>query len=115
MIKISPKVKFDLYKYLSKHLAFWGDHNIEINLLEFLNDIWPLKTMPSSDGRFNNAYDDIIQHIINNNDWTIDYLFEDRLKLLEGDEHFPKFIETILNPKYRKGPPLVLVCSQACG
>ena len=70
-MKISKKVKSELYKVLYKELFFndrdWVDY--------FLNEIWDLKAMPSEDDRFPDDYGDIIQHMINNSDWEMDYLF----------------------------------------
>jgi predicted ATPase len=58
--------------------------------------------MKSEDPRYDNAYQDIHQHIVNNDDWTIEYLFEERLRLIESEESlFIKFIETIVNPSVR--------------
>jgi len=68
----------------------------------FLNRIWDLKSMPSSDPRFKNAEGDIYQHMINNSDWDLNYLFRERLNLLSDDEKFIKFIEAFVLPEYRK-------------
>ena len=98
MFNISNKIKSELFKALKKEPnAFGKEDNIE-----FLNEIWDLRAMPSEDNRYKDAYGDIFQHIINNNDWDIDYLYLDRLNLYENDEIFTKFLETIVNPKYRK-------------
>lgn len=67
----------------------------------FLNSIWNLSDMPSEDSRYTNAEGDIFQHMINNNDWDFDYLFEHRLKLYDDDTIFIKFTETVISPKYR--------------
>ncbi|MBA9077188.1 AAA family ATPase [Rufibacter quisquiliarum] len=71
-------------------------------IMDFLNDVWDLKSMPSTDKRFDNAYRDVYHHIINNDDWNYSELFEHRLKLLDNDREYKKFIEAIINPKYRK-------------
>jgi len=58
--------------------------------------------MPSTDTRFQDAYGDIHQHMVNNSDWDYDFLFIEYLKLLEvPDETFQKFIETIVSPEFR--------------
>lgn len=77
-------------------------------ILNFLNQIWNLKSMPSEDDRFKNAEGDIIQHTLSNDDWEINYLFEERLKLYEDEEIFNKFIETVVNPKFRNGEENIL-------
>lgn len=98
MINISKKLKSELFKALkSEHNAFGTGED-----LEFLSEIWDLRAMPSEDDRFKDAYGDIFQHTINNDDWDIDYLFIDRLNLFENNEKFSKFIETIVNQKFRE-------------
>ena len=97
-IKISKKIKLELYNALIKEKDIFNDDQ----WMDFLNDTWPLKSMPSTDTRYTNAYDDIIQHTVNNDDWELDELFLDILKLLEDDQKFIKFIENIVNPKYRE-------------
>lgn len=39
---------------------------------DFLARIFDLKSLPSRDYRYTNAYDDIYQHMVNNNDWDED-------------------------------------------
>ncbi|WP_262480765.1 AAA family ATPase [Algibacter lectus] len=70
----------------------------------FLNNIWDLKALPrvSSDDRWDNAYDDAVQHLVNNpEDWTFEQTFIDYFKLLEKDEDFTKFLETVVHPDFR--------------
>ena len=44
-------------------------------LISFLNSIWELRALPSTDSRFVDLMGDIQQHMINNNDWTFEILF----------------------------------------
>lgn len=102
MNSISKKTKLKLYRVIANEISgiqllFQRDQ-----FLDFLNDIWDLKAMPSTDDRFDNAEKDIIQHMFNNDDWEIDYLFHERLDLLTNDERFNIFIELIVSPKYRE-------------
>lgn len=76
---------------------------------EFLKQIWDIKNMPSNDNRFPNAEGDIWQHIVNNDDWDLDYLFIDRLRLYDDDKVFVKFIETTISPDYRFGEDNILM------
>ncbi|MBS1659496.1 MAG: AAA family ATPase [Bacteroidetes bacterium] len=72
------------------------------DIVDFINMIWPLREMPSEDGRFQNAWDEVKQHMVNNNDWTLEYALVDRLELLKGEESFfTKFLETIVSPLVR--------------
>ncbi|EKA7411495.1 AAA family ATPase [Vibrio parahaemolyticus] len=84
--------------------TFEFSNNYDDGIIPFLNEIWDLRSMPSEDQRFNNAEQDVIQHTINNDDWDLKYLFIDRLKLLENDEKFTKFLETFLLPKFQNNP-----------
>lgn len=68
-----------------------------------LNKVWNLREMPSNDSRFKDAYGDFRQHIINNEDWEVDYIFIERLNLLSGpEERFSLFIESFVDPEIRK-------------
>ena len=69
--------------------------------MDFLSEIWDLNSMPTTDDRFLNAYGDIYQHIINNNDWDYRYLFSERLNLLSSNELFQLFLENLVSPKYQ--------------
>jgi len=68
-------------------------------LIGFLKRIWDLSSMPSRDIRFESAEGDIWQHVINNDDWTLEHLLCSYLNLLKcDDEIFLKFVETCLHP-----------------
>ena len=102
---ISLESKKSIYKILiqTKTPFIDDDYNGFTNTnFTFLNSIWNLSEMPSEDARYTNAEGDIYQHMINNNDWDFNYLFEDRLKLYESDEIFIKFLETVISPTYRE-------------
>ena len=101
MVNLSRKIKTELYNVLSKEQNAFGG-NIDA-LIPFLCDIWDLKSMKSADHRYNNAYDDFCKHLIMNDDYSHDYVFQERLKLFDNNEKFSLFIETILLPKYRNG------------
>lgn len=101
MRKLTKKVKSDLLDFLLQEPLSFGEPDNNEGIIPFLNEIWDLKAMPSTDKRFGDAYGDIYQHTINNNDWDLDFLFIEVLKVLEDDVHFQKFIETVVSPKYR--------------
>ncbi len=69
----------------------------------FLNRIFDLKNMPSTDYRFKNAEGDIHQHRINNLDWECDWFFHDpRFNLLRcEDSLFARFLEELVHPVVR--------------
>jgi hypothetical protein len=75
-----------------------------LDLVGFLRRVWPLKDMRSTDSRFDDAEGDIWQHMINNDDWTSDHLFYDRLDILDiPDELFVKFLEECVHPLVSTG------------
>ena len=81
---------------------FLGKYSTHDGILTFLLRIWDLRSMPSQDSRFTSAYDDIRQHVVNNNDWTNEELFEGRLNIISGEErYFISFLETVVNPTVR--------------
>ena len=70
---------------------------------DFLARLFDLKSLPSRDTRYTNAYDDIHQHMVNNNDWEIDWIYSDpRINLLHcDDETFLKFLAMTVHPRVR--------------
>ncbi len=69
-------------------------------LVSFLENIWDLEGMPSTDDRFLNASDDIHQHMINNYDWEMDHLYENILDVMYiSDGMFITLLETLAYPK----------------
>ena len=73
--------------------------------IEFLSRIYDLKNMPSTDYRFRNAYGDIVQHTVNNDDWDNGWFFSDeRFNLSQGseDEYLLRFICQMLHPVVRR-------------
>lgn len=69
----------------------------------FLSRLFKLHSMPSTDGRYTNAFDDIHQHCTNNNDWDADWIFYDsRFDLLHAeDEIFLNFLCEVFHPAVR--------------
>ncbi|MBB3186101.1 abortive infection family protein [Microbacter margulisiae] len=70
---------------------------------DFLSRIYDLKKMPSRDYRYTNAYDDIYQHMVMNNDWESDWVFTDtRFNLMHSsDEEYLKFLVETIHPAVR--------------
>lgn len=67
---------------------------------EFLSRLYNLSSLPSYDGRFEDAAGDIWQHRVNNNDWEDNWVFEDaRLQLADGpDEVYLSFLAEMVHP-----------------
>ena len=89
---------------LSVEESFEFANNSDEGIIPFLNEIWNLELMLSEDNRFSNAEQDIIQHTINNDDWSWSDLFKVRLKLMESEDKFENFINVFLLPKYQNSP-----------
>ncbi|TWR25265.1 ATP-binding protein [Mucilaginibacter pallidiroseus] len=98
---ITPKTKKDIFDTLKGEAGTFGLLS-DNSLFEFINEIWDLRSMPSEDPRFSDAYGDTVQHIINNDDWDIDFIFTQRFKLFDDDEIFKKFIDSVVSPKFKK-------------
>jgi hypothetical protein len=70
----------------------------------FLERIWDLSDMPSTDSRFPNAAGDIWQHRVNNpQDWENDWVFtDDRFDLMHGDDAtLLRFLCEMVHPAVR--------------
>lgn len=102
MIKLSKKLKNDILNVIISQENSFGDLSSGDGILDFLSKIWDLRIMPSTDGRYNDAYGDIYQHMVNNDDWDYEYLFITRLEILENDDIFQRFLQTVFNPDVRK-------------
>ncbi|MCS3094407.1 abortive infection family protein [Bacteroides thetaiotaomicron] len=70
---------------------------------DFLARLFNLKGLPSKDYRYNNAYDDIYQHMVNNTDWDSDWLYNDpRINLSYCDDDiYLRFLALTLHPRVR--------------
>lgn len=69
----------------------------------FLARIFDLKSMKSKDSRYDNAYDDIYQHMVNNTDWDYDWIYTDpRINLLHSEDIlYLRFLSETLHPLVR--------------
>jgi predicted ATPase len=99
---LDSRIKEKIVAAILAQSNYLGKFSLDSGILSFSNKIWELRQMPSTDGRFNNAYDDAYQHLINNSDWSDEYFFIDRLNLINGENNlFIKFIELIVHPAVR--------------
>jgi len=102
MLKLPKELKLQLFNLIKTQDSPFGDENGQNGLLPFLELIWPLRTLPSEDGRYSDAWGDAHQHLVNNSDWDYDYTFLTRFKLLESDEYFNRFLEAVVSPGVRR-------------
>jgi predicted ATPase len=99
---LSKPIKQKIFDWIIKSKIHFLGKYVGENVVDFVNKIWDLRNLPSEDDRFPNAYADAFQHLVNNDDWDIEYLFLERFKLIIGDEkHFIDFIETVVHPQIR--------------
>jgi ABC-type cobalamin/Fe3+-siderophores transport system ATPase subunit len=104
-MNLSKELRLNIFNAICKSSnPFFFAENDPEDLIPFLREIWDLKSMPSEDSRFPDAEGDVFQHTVNNDDWDLNELFIERLKLLDSPEKFIKFIEIFLSPRYQKSP-----------
>jgi hypothetical protein len=74
-----------------------------LNEIEFLDRIYDLDELPSTDSRYSKARDDIVKHRVANSDWDDDWVFfDERFGLQTGsDEEFLRFLTEMLHPVVR--------------
>ncbi len=108
MITLNPQVRRAVYDKIVSMGNFYGKYadgtynNDDLNVVNFLKQIWDLPAMRSEDPRFRNAEADATQHLINNDDWNTSYVFERRFNLLAGEQVcFVKFVELVVSPMVR--------------
>lgn len=98
--KISEATRRDIFDSFSIRDFNWSGRLEEH---DFLARIFDIRSLPSTDGRFRDAYGDIWQHRINNYDWEQDWVFTDsRFNLLHcDDEIFLRFLCEMIHPVVR--------------
>lgn len=91
-------LKQRIYKAVVQHDEFIGNEDG----FAVINKVWDLRSIPSTDSRYKDGYGDFRQHIVNNDDWTLDEVFYDKLDLLDGkDDIFISFLEAYVDPGIR--------------
>lgn len=100
MNKITEVSRRNIFDEISLQNINWAGR---LNDAQFLNRIFDLSKIPSTDSRYKDAGGDISQHRINNYDWEDDWIFYDhRFKLLYcKDEIFLKFLCETIHPAVR--------------
>ncbi|GAA0393734.1 hypothetical protein Acor_74630 [Acrocarpospora corrugata] len=96
--KITRVTRRDVFDYLrGLDDGWWG----RLDETDFLDGLYDLDALPSSDSRYATARRDIIQHRVNNLDWDDDWILEDpRFQLLDGpDEILLAFLARVVHPE----------------
>lgn len=97
-VRISRDIKTQLLQALSQESDLFGRDGV----LNFMGNVLPLRSLPSEDTRYQDAYGDLRQHMVNNNDWEVEQMLFDRFKLHTGpEEYFIKLLETAVSPEIR--------------
>lgn len=100
-MQINNEIRKKIVQHILSQKGFLGNY-YDNSLLIFLNEIWTLKNIPSSDKYYSDIEGEIYQHMINNDDWTFEHLFFERLNIINGPEEiFIKFIEKMVHPETR--------------
>ena len=90
-----------------EEIPWWG----ELPETKFLERLYDIDSLPSSDSRFNTAAGDIWQHRENNpDDWPDEWVFTDsRFDLIHAsDEAFLRFLCEMVHPVVRPNTPVVI-------
>lgn len=99
--KIDRRIRNNIFDGLKIEKVVWAG---ELNEVEFLERIFDLTSLPSTDNRYSDAARDIWQHRVNNpDDWDDDWIFRDkRFNLIEAEENiFLRFLCEIIHPVVR--------------
>lgn len=100
----SQKTKVELLTALKGERNAFNQSSGGQGIIDFFTQVFNLRAMPSTDPRYKDALSDFYQHLVNNDDWTIEYILFERLTLSEVDNDlFARVIETILKPENREG------------
>ena len=107
-MNITEQQRISIIKFIVAQPLFLGDLvKEEGGIVEFLEMIWELRAMPSTDDRFHTAYEDAWQHLVRNDDWEYEYVFLEHPSLFASEEERRKLIETINTELARAGFRLI--------
>jgi ABC-type multidrug transport system ATPase subunit len=100
-MKLTKKIRLDILRVLLSEQDLFGKPQDDINIIKFLDEMFELKSLPSEDDRYSNAYDDAYQHLINNYDWEYEYVLTERFSIIEDSNTFINFLNKIIHPNIR--------------
>jgi hypothetical protein len=98
---ITEVTRRDIQRLFCRQGISWSG---DLDDVEFLNRLYNLRRLPSTDRRFDSCEGDIWQHRINNFDWDNSWVFGDeRLQLDDGaDEVLLRFLAESVHPLVRE-------------
>lgn len=97
---ISQKIRKNIFDGMNlENVHFSG----RLNDYDFLSRLYTLGSMPSYDSRYDTASADIWQHSVNNDDYGLNWVFDDpRFSLLScSDQEFLDFLVETIHPLVR--------------
>src|SRR5690554_4624682 len=99
-LNLDKKKKLQIIKgLLTNPSIFYGSEYY--NIVDLLDSILDLRALPSVDNRFDDAYGDAYQHLVNNDDdWDLEYTFLSRFDFTEGDR-LALLIEFLVKPDFQ--------------
>lgn len=98
-MKISEQSKkLIIEKVISQ--SYLSNYYFDHKFIDFLNSLLDLKKMPSEDPRYENAEGDASQHLVNNQDWELIYLFTQRFDFVSNTSLFVKLLNQLVHPDY---------------
>jgi len=83
----------------AEEIKWWG----RLDEVAFLQRVWNVSEMPSTDYRFKSAAEDVHQHRVNNYDWDDDWIYGDTRFDVLGcvDDRFLAFLCEMVHPLVR--------------
>ncbi|WP_028889790.1 AbiJ-related protein [Tenacibaculum ovolyticum] len=100
-MKITKKIRLDILRVLLSESDLFGESQDDINIINFLDEMFELKSLPSEDSRYSNAYDDAFQHLVNNYDWEYEYVLTERFSVISDSKTFINFLNKVIHPNTR--------------
>lgn len=94
---ISKQIKRSIFNILNKNGILEAIEN-NGKLKELVEGLSNIDTLPSQDPRYSTFIGDFTQHCINNSDWNYEFLFIERMHILQDDSIFQSFIESVVSP-----------------
>ncbi len=96
--RITELTRRDMLAELIRRGSFAG----QLEKIDFLQRLWPLDMLPSSNMRFDTLFKDLFQHTVRNDDYTDEDLFTQVDLPGCSDEQFARFVELLVHPLVRK-------------
>ncbi len=101
-MEITKQLKLKVIKVLLNQEDLFSSFESNADLVEFLDDILNLSSLPSTDNRYKDAYGDAYKHLVNNDDWDYEEVFLNRFNFVDNNDNFIKLLNKIAHPNLRQ-------------